>query len=217
MASAALQNQRQLSRRTENLMARQGAVLASAPVKPEPAYPPITFTEAERAAATVRVAVEPLMLDETGDSFETAGRLAYYSEHGNRGNDLAALRAQLTGVYLAGSETRPGLQADPGRTGDREHVGDGPRDFGPDMRLAVLLSMDGGLTAKKLIVEGSWAAVLRSLPDATTVKAWREAGALEFPVMLEPGRTTWVAIAEVPVVLQMEYEARGMVSNGSGS
>ena len=86
----------------------------------------------------------------------------------------------------------------------------GAAEWGPEVRVAVRLS-DG----RTRIVVGQFGAIARALPDQETVKAWRLAGATEFPLFdLEPSdggprRVRWVPISEVPSVEQIERASRG--------
>jgi hypothetical protein len=86
----------------------------------------------------------------------------------------------------------------------------GAAEWGPEVRVAVRLT-DG----RTRIVVGQFGAIARALPDKETVKAWRLAGATEFPLFdLEPSdggprRVRWVPIGEVPSVEQIERASRG--------
>ncbi|MNT57320.1 hypothetical protein D3C72_1946820 [compost metagenome] len=141
----------------------------------------------------MHVSVEPIFVAETSEKFTQDEFRAHIPDdalYGNAGNDRAALRDQLTAARESG---------------------------GDSARVAVLLD-DG----RSFILEGSWAAIRRAAPDRATVRAWRDAGAIEFPLWdfaVTGGlhRIRWVPIDHVPVVVQMEYESRGVMSHGGGS
>lgn len=195
MSSVAVTHSRQLSRRAENLMKRQApTVLATAPVKPEPFYPPISLSYLEVLAGAVRVEVEPIVVDapELWPQAEHERRRyvdpTTIHEHGNRGNNRAALRAQLGGTEAMA----------------------GPFDFGAEVRVTVALYYPGEMVVRKVVLVGTMNAIRRALPDQATVKAWREAGVTEFPILFEGAGLRWVPIAQAPQVLQMEYASRGL-------
>lgn len=173
------------------------AVLGAAPVKTEPHYLPLELADVD--AATRAVVVHPLRCTEPGEDFDEDGHCAEYkTEHGNTGNNRAALRAELRGAVKAGK--RGHLPASgPHEYGGLPHEGIGAR---------VTVLLESGQT---VVLQGSWAAIRRAVPDKETLKQWKAAGATEFPLydFRNPGADpVWVPIDAVPKVVQMEYESR---------
>lgn len=155
---------------------------------------PAFYPPIRGAAALVPVGVEPVMAEHVAPLWTAESDPAYIGdegEYGNSENDLAALRGHLAAAV----------------------------EWGGVSEFAALVMLCGVPTTVRLT--GSEAAIRQALPDADTVRAWREAGVMEFPMQLEPGdgsmrRITWVPIDQVPTILQMERAWRGEVVRVDG-
>jgi hypothetical protein len=144
------------------------------------------LTFGDRAAATVHVSAEPVFVRDSVETFEADEFRAYVPDDAAHGN--------------AGND----------RAAMRTHLVEAHEWGGNAARVSVLLD-DG----RSFILEGSWAAIRRAVPDREAVKAWKEAGATEFPLWdftLTDGwhKVRWVPIDQVPVAVQVEYESRAL-------
>lgn len=171
-------------------VAHLGELMAAAPVKAAPEYPPLDISK----APIIRVGAETISVKTPSATWEANGDRARISEDwGNRENDQAALRHYLDQPFDWGRGT----------------------DGSDELRVAVLLQVDGKLLT--VVLEGTEAAIKRALPDKATLAAWQAAGAADFPLWnFDPeagpiGSVCWVPIADVPArlqVLQMEHAGR---------
>lgn len=151
-----------------------------------PAKPePICHPLVLTAPATVKVSTEPVHSVAPDETYEAHGHLtAMPGETARHGN--AGNDAAALRFHLLAAE-----------------------EWGAPSRVAALLD-DG----RSILLEGKLGAILRALPDCATVKAWREAGATEFPLWSFEAidglrRVSWVPMDHVPVVVQMEVASRG--------
>lgn len=94
--------------------------------------------------------------------------------------------------------------------------------WGPRRQVAVMFETSEGI--RRVVLDGTAGAIAQAVPDRETLKSWVVAGALAFPVVLNPGprprferengdivegvRIEWLPLGQLPKVLQVEYASR---------